>query len=97
MTTKRPELNGCAAAIFARIWEGETGLTVPVARHILKLQFRDADEARVHELTERNQKGELSQKEPDELDDFIEVGDLLAIQKSKARKFLKQATKLCLR
>jgi hypothetical protein len=92
MTTKRPEFNGGAAAIFARLWEGEKGLTIPVARHILKLQFRDADKARVHELAQRNQNGELSQKELDELDDFIEVGDLLAILKSKARKFLKQAT-----
>ena len=92
MTTKRPELNSGAAAIFARLWEGERGLTVSVARHILKLTFRDSDKARIHELAQRNQKGELTRQELDELDDFIKAGDLLAILQSKARKFLKQAT-----
>jgi hypothetical protein len=92
MTTKRPDLSSSAAAIFARLWEGEMGLTVPVARHILKLTFREADQARIHELAQRNQNGELTRQELDELDDYIKVGDLLAILQSKARKFLKQTT-----
>ena len=86
MTTKRPELSSSAATIFARLWEGEKGLTVPVARHILKLTFRESDQARIHELAQKNQKGELTRAEVDELDDYIRAGDLLAILQSKARK-----------
>jgi hypothetical protein len=92
MTTKRPELSRGAAAIFARLWDTGKGLSVPVARHILKLQFSEVDKCRMHELAQRNQTGTLSQKELDELDNFIQVGDLLGILQSKARKYLKQAT-----
>lgn len=92
MTAKRPEMSSGAAAIFARMWEGERGLTGPVARHILKLTFRESEQARIHELSQRNQNGKLTQQELDELDDYIKVGDLLAILQSKARKFLKQSS-----
>jgi hypothetical protein len=78
------------AAIFARLWETrEGGLTPELARHVLKLRFSDNDIARMHELAARNQQGELSPAETDELDNFVRVGDLLAILQSKARKLLK--------
>ncbi len=91
MVTTRPELSSSAAAIFVRLWEGEGELTVPVARHILKLQFSEADKTRMHELIERNREGELGDAEREELDNFVKVGDLLAILQSKARKLLKRA------
>jgi len=84
-------MKGGAAAIFARLWEGEQGLTVPVARHVLKLGFGDADKARMRELAGRNGRGELSDEEREELDNFVKVGDLLAVLQSRARKFLKHA------
>jgi hypothetical protein len=80
------------AAIFARLWEGKAGsLTVPLARHVLKLGFDENDTARMHELAERNRRGQLTAAERDELDNFVRVGDLLAILQSKARKLLKRA------
>jgi hypothetical protein len=89
-TTKLVRRND-TAAIFARVWEGRgRGMTVPVARHILRLGFGDADAARMRELIERNRAGALTAAEQEELDDFVRVGDLLALLQSKARRTLKQ-------
>ena len=80
------------AAIFARLWEGGSKrLSVTLARHIVSLGFSEADRARMHELSEKNRSGELSVAETKELDNFIRVGDLLAILQSKARQRLKRA------
>ena len=90
MATAQLERRNSAAAIFARLWEGESGaLTAPVARHVLKLGFSPDDKARMHELAERNREGTLTGEEREELDDFVKIGDLLAILQSKARKRLK--------
>ncbi len=81
------------AAIFARLWDArETGLSPELARHVLKLQFLDEDKARMHELAVKNQEGKLSPQEQEELDNFVKVGDLVAILQSKARKVLKKAS-----
>jgi hypothetical protein len=80
-----------AAAIFARLWESpEHGLTAQLARHVLKLGFADDDRRRMHELAVKNQEGMLTQEERQTLDNYVTVGDLIAILQSKARKFLKQ-------
>ena len=79
------------AAIFSRVWTHEgRPLPVVLARHVLKLRFSAEDEARMHELATRNQQGVLSPDESDELDNFVRVGDLLAILQSKARQRLKK-------
>lgn len=78
------------AAIFSRLWESrDGGLSPELARHVLKLRFSDQDMERMHELAARNQNSKLSASESDELDNFVKVGDLLAILQSKARKLLK--------
>jgi hypothetical protein len=77
------------AIIFSRLWDGDCQLTMPVARHILKLRFSDSDLARMRELAERNREGQLSPAELDELDSFVTVGDLLAMLQSKARRLVK--------
>lgn len=88
--TTRADQNRSEAAIFARVWEGGGGgLTVPVARHVLKLGFGDPDQARMRELLERNRAGQMTDPEREELDNFVRVADLLAILQSKARKVLK--------
>ena len=90
MATTQLENQNSAAAIFARLWEGGNGgLSVSVARHILRLGFGTDDKARMHELLERNREGKLTDKELEELDNFVKIGDLLALLQSKARKFLK--------
>jgi hypothetical protein len=84
--------NASQAAIFARLWEsGPKGLSHVLAWHLLKLRFSQEDRARMHELATMNCKGQLSAQERQELDNYVVVGDLLAILHSKARKRLKQA------
>jgi len=90
MATTEVGIKSTEAAIFARIWEGnEGGLTLPVAEHVLKLEFNPADAARMQELVERNREGQLTATERAELDNFVKVGDVIAILQSKARKYLK--------
>ncbi len=80
------------AAIFARLWTGkEDELTPENARKILEWRFSADEEARMHELAYRNQQGQLSDLELQELDHFVKVGDLLAILQSKARTYLKDS------
>jgi hypothetical protein len=77
------------AAIFARVWDNGRLSTV-LARHILKLDFSEADRVRMHELAVKNQEARLSPAEQQELDNFIKVADLLALIQSKARRFLER-------
>jgi len=76
------------AAIFARLWE--SAASPDLAMQVLKLGFSERDQSRMHELAAKNQRESLSAAESQELDNFIKVGDLLAILQSKARKYLKQ-------
>jgi hypothetical protein len=80
------------AAIFARLWDSpEHGLTRALARHVLKLSFAAQDLQRMHQLARKNQAGILSDEEREALDNYVIVGDLIAILQSKARKLLKLA------
>lgn len=85
MVAAKPVEGANLAAIFGRIWEGSAALTPELARHVLTLQFADADVARMRELIAGNTAGELTPAETVELDDFIRAGDLLAVLQSKAR------------
>jgi hypothetical protein len=78
------------ADIFLRLWDKQK-LTPGVARHLLKLGFDAADEARVHELAEKNEAGDISESELAELDQFVRVGAVLTILQSRARKLLRKS------
>src|SRR5262245_56526537 len=79
------------AAIFSRVWEDETkALSPTVARHVLKLKFSEQDQARMHDLAAKNRAGKLSTEEAEEFDNFVKVGDLLALLQSKARQRLRK-------
>ncbi|HBI46304.1 MAG TPA: hypothetical protein DDY78_26145 [Planctomycetales bacterium] len=78
-------------AIFARLIKVESGgLSRELARHVLTLGFEEADQARMSDLATRNQEGELSPEEQEELQSYVKAGHLLALLHSKARKSLKQ-------
>jgi hypothetical protein len=80
------------AAIFSRVWADKgQPLSSTLARHVLKLRFSADDQARMHELAAKNQSGELSPEEIEEFDNFVRVGDLLAILHSKARQSLRKS------
>ena len=90
MTRRRSETS--EAAIFTRVWEVEPkGLSPTVARHVLKLRFSAGDQARMHELAEKTQGGELTASDAEEFDNFVKVGDLLALLQSKARQRLRKS------
>ncbi len=80
------------AEMFLRLWNKQK-LTPTLARHILKLDFDPDDDTRMHELATKNSEGEISPGELAELDRYIQMGGVLTILKSRARKLLKKSPK----
>ena len=75
---------------FAEVWErtirpGEADLTRDVAEYFLKLQFTDADKARMNELAAKAREGSLTEREETELGNYMQLGWFLDLMKSKAR------------
>lgn len=62
------------------------------AEAILSLEFTDQDRKRMEELTDKNNKGTLTDDERAEMDGYRSVGTFLAIIQSKARLKLKNAS-----
>jgi hypothetical protein len=77
------------ADIWERIIHPRGRMSKEAARRILDLAFTDADRARMHDLAERNRRGELLDDEEAELDHFCRVGTLLSILKLRAGRVLK--------
>lgn len=76
-------------AIFIRLLENAGKLTPSLARFFLSLGFTEADQARMLDLAEKNQAGESSTEERQELEAYVRAGHLLAALQSKARKTLR--------
>ena len=75
---------------FAGVWERtiqpeQRSLTPDAARYFLKLQFTDADRARMNHLAAKARAGSLSETEEAELGNFMQLGWFLDLLKSKAR------------
>jgi len=81
------------AAIWARVIHPNGELSPQTARAILKLEFPESDQQRMHELALKAQEGDLTPEEEVETDNFERAGTTLAILKSKARKVLKQTSR----
>ncbi len=81
------------SAMFLRLWDSAK-LTPTLARQLLKLAWSESDQARMKELTQRNQNGELEAAEAEELDNYLRVGLTLSILQSRARKVLKESTRI---
>jgi hypothetical protein len=79
------------AAIFSRILEPEKPMLSPdAARSILALDFTPSDRQRMNALAAKARAGTLTAEENEELDNYLRVGDLLAIMQSKARRSLQK-------
>ena len=77
--------------IWSRIIDADQGdLTREAADYFLKLDFRPSDHERIAELSEKANGGTLTSLERAELEEYIRVGDLIALIQSKARRSLKQ-------
>lgn len=66
-------------------------LSEEAARSLLSLDFPPQDHKRVRLLSAKAQAGTLSRAERKELEDYLQIGDLLALLQSKARLSLKLA------
>ena len=78
------------ARIWARIIDPDQGnLTPAAARFMLDLDFRPSDQRRVAALSSKANEGVLTDAERSELEEYIRVGEVLAILQSKARRSLK--------
>ena len=77
-------------AILGRVFEAEKGdLSPAVAEAWLKLRLPAADEERLRELSARAKREELSGAEAELLENYLHVGRLLDLMRSKARRSLK--------
>jgi hypothetical protein len=83
------------AGLFARLFDPERAeITPEAAECLLKVGFDQDDRDRIHELAEKNSRGELTPEEDREFENYIAAGDVLTILHLKARAALKdvQAT-----
>ena len=64
-------------------------LTPAAARSLVNFKAGPEIQARVAELAEKCNEGELTPHERAEYEAYVRVGDLIAILQSKARRFLK--------
>ncbi len=88
-----PAANGPATApevaILARmLGNGEDELPPEIACYMLTLRPSERDKARMHKLAQRNQAGDLSPEERDELFAYVKAGALMSILQSRARRAL---------
>ena len=60
------------------------------ARSLAAMQADPATEARVAELADKCNQGQMSPAERNEYETYVHVGNLLAILQAKARLYLKQ-------
>jgi len=77
------------AAIFSRVLEPEKPMLSPdAARSILALDFTPEDREYMNALAAKARTGTLTRDEDETLENYLRVGDLLAIMQSKARRTL---------
>ena len=79
------------AEVLQRVFDlGGPKLSRPLAEGILELEFPERDYERIAELNSKANEGALSEAEAAELEAYCNVGDLLALWRSKARQALQQ-------
>ncbi len=77
------------AAIWSRTLHPDQGdLSPEAARSILRIQLSETDHSRLNELAAKARDGSLTAAEERELDSYRNVGRLLELMKSHARRSL---------
>jgi hypothetical protein len=90
MQTTRTE--NTAAAIWNRLLHSDpASMSAEAAGFFLGLAFHPRDLDRMHELTAKNQAGELTSEEQEELQNYRQVGLVLDLFRARARLALRQA------
>jgi hypothetical protein len=89
-SSKVPSATASDVAVLSRLFlNGKRDLTVKRARYLLEVDFSDKDRARMHQLAVRNQEGQLSDDEREELLAYAKAGCLLGMIHSRARRKLR--------
>lgn len=79
--------------ILGRLFlNGRKELTRQKARLFLELEFSQADESRINELSAKNQEATLTDAEREELIGYAKAGCLLGILHSRARRALRKTS-----
>jgi hypothetical protein len=78
------------------IWTGiispdRDDMPAPEASAVLRWAFNDDAKSRMEELANRNGQGELSDSEREELEAYVNVGQVIGILQAKARLSLKHS------
>lgn len=78
------------------IWSGiisadDEYMTVPEANAVLRWAFNENAKSRMEELANRNGQGTLSEAEREELEAYVNVGQVIGILQAKAHLALKNA------
>jgi hypothetical protein len=79
---------GKSAAIWERVIQMKDDPTPTAARALLKLQFSPDDVHRMHDLSAKARAGALGDDEREEIETFEQLGCLLDILHSRARRVL---------
>ena len=79
------------SAIWERVIEPARDQLLPeVATAILRFDFQEADHQRMAELAEKCNEGLLTEDERTEYENYVRIGNVLALMQSMARLALKQ-------
>jgi len=90
ITRSTPATEG---AIWSRLLRpGSKSLSLEAARSLLRLDFAPEDKERMHELAAKAREEALTAAEQEEIRNYEQVGNLLALLKSKARQRLKKGS-----
>ena len=83
--------NGESASVLDRLLEPVTRCLTPESARALVELRADADaQARIAELAEKCNEGQLTAEERREYETYVHVGNLIAILQAKARVLLRQ-------
>ncbi|MBI2929108.1 MAG: hypothetical protein HYY24_25875 [Verrucomicrobia bacterium] len=84
--------NGKAAAVLEQLLEPVSRcFTVDLARALAELRADENLQARVAELAEKCNEGQLTPDERSEYETYVQASTLVGILQAKARRFLAQA------
>jgi hypothetical protein len=95
-TDTHPHATSEAAILSRLIRPEEDTLTPETAEGFLRIRFEQRDLDRMHELAVKNQDGLLTADEQAEMEHYRNVGYLLDLMHSKARRALKKHKQLAM-
>lgn len=82
--------NDIEVAVWERAIQSNGALSQAAARALLKLKFSPQDERRMRQLSEAARAGTLMSAEQSEIDAYEQLGCLLDVLHSQARRVLKK-------